>query len=426
VITHPVLQRLVGAGIRLGLERVEAFLHELGDPHLAVPVVHVAGTNGKGSTCAFLESALVAGGKRVGVFTSPHLQHVNERIRIQGRPIDDATLSALLEEVVSRARVWATDALPHLGVEEQPLTYFEAMTAAAFLHLSRCDLDVAVIEVGLGGRLDATNVVSASVSAITSVGLDHCDKLGPDHASVAAEKAGILRRDVPAVIGPLSREALAVVRSMAGERGTPLWVAGAQFRTGGSADTFSWEDDELRLAELSSGLPGHHQVENAGVAIAALRLLGRQHPSLAVSEAALRHGLAHAMNPGRCEWLSSNLLVDGAHNVEGARRLADYLRGLPRSARRTLLLGMGCDKNPRSVAAALSGEVDRVLTTSCRHPRAHTPGGLAEVLVGLDVPVMPAGPVESALPLARDGGGLVVVAGSLYLAGAIRDLVGAT
>ena len=426
MITHPVLQRLTGAGVRLGLERVQAFLHALGDPHLAVPVVHVAGTNGKGSTCSFLEAALVAAGFRVGVYTSPHLQQVNERIRVQGRPISDEALSQLLDEVAGRAKVWATDELPALDREAWPLTYFEAMTAGAFLHLSRQQLDVAIIEVGLGGRLDATNVASSSVSAITSVGLDHCDKLGPDHASVAGEKAGILRTDVPAVIGPLSREALAVVRSMAGERGTPLVVAGRDYRTEGRSDDFDFEGLGLHLRGLKSGLPGRHQVENAGVAIAVLHALGVTHPELQVPEAALRHGLAHAMNPGRCEWLSSNLLVDGAHNEEGARCLADYLRELPRPARRTLLLGMGADKDPRTVAAALSGVVDRVFTTSCRHPRAQTPGGLAEALVGLDVPVMPAGPVEDALPMARDGGGLVVVAGSLYLAGAVRDLVGAT
>ena len=426
MITHPVLQRLTGAGVRLGLERVQDFLRALGDPHLAVPVVHVAGTNGKGSTCAFLEAALVAAGLRVGVYTSPHLQHVNERIRVQGRPITDDELSALLDEVAGRAKVWGADALPALERDAQPLTYFEAMTAAAFLHLSRQRLHVTIIEVGLGGRLDATNVVRSSVSAITSVGLDHCDKLGPDHASVAGEKAGILRPNVPAVIGPLSREALAVVRSMAGERGTPLVVAGRDYRTEGRSDDFDFEGLGLRLSHLKSGLPGGHQVENAGVAIAVLQALGSAHAGLRVPETALRHGLAHAMNPGRCEWLSSNLLIDGAHNEEGARSLADYLRGLPRSARRTLLLGMGSDKDPRTVAAALSGVVDRVFTTSCRHPRAQTPGGLAEALVGLGMPVMPAGPIEDALPLARDGGGLVVVAGSRYLAGAERDLVGAT
>ncbi len=414
--THPVLARLARFGVRLGLDRMDSFLDTLGAPQHSFPVVHVAGTNGKGSTVRMIGSILHAAGHRVGEFTSPHLQHINERIQIDGRPISDDDLNALLEELCGSSRAWAR---VNSG-GPQPLTYFEMMTAAAFLHMARREIDVAVIEVGLGGRLDATNVVDPAVTVITHIGLDHTAHLGPDVACIAAEKAGIVKPGRPLVVGPLVADAAKVIRTAAAERGVPLLEMGRHFRAHGGAHTMTWSDGALTLTELELSLPGDHQVENAAVAIAAVRQL--ESPP---AEAAIRMGLRTARHRGRLEWLAPDLLVDCAHNGDGAARLADYLRALPHRGPRTLLLGMSDDKDVRRVVVALAPWFDRVFTTCCTHPRALSPGDLAERITGLDVPVLPAGPIEQALPLARGGDRQVVVAGSVFLAGAVRELVGA-
>jgi len=217
---HPLLHQLSRFGIHLGLDRMRGFLEGLGSPHLKFPAVHIGGTNGKFSVTRLVASALQQEGYRVGVTISPHLQQVNERMSIDGQDISDAALDALLQEVDVARRAWAREQgdLP----EDRVLTYFEVVTAAAFLWFAQEKVDVAVVEVGLGGRLDATNVLDGVVSAIVSVGIDHTEKLGPDLASIAAEKAGIFKPGRPAVVGPLHPSAMRVVRAIAGERGTPL------------------------------------------------------------------------------------------------------------------------------------------------------------------------------------------------------------
>ena len=422
MISHPVLNHLGRFGIHLGLERMSGFLGALGDPHRAFPSIHVAGTNGKFSVVQMLTSVLGVEGYKVGVYTSPHLQRVNERIRIGDEEISDAALGALLDELDVARRTYAAENLAGVPGDEL-LTYFEILTAAAFLHFARQAVDVAVVEVGLGGRLDATNVVESVVSGIVSVGLDHMDRLGPDHASIAAEKAGILKPGVPAVVGPLPLPAMRTVRAIAADRGSPLYVPDAEYRLKGRKASFQWACGSAGLRELSINVDGAHQLENAGVALTMLHLLPAQ---LAVSEQSMRAGLAATRIPGRLEWLAPDLLVDSAHNAEGAARLAEFLRERSPDDRPVhLLLGMSNDKDARSVAAALGSVVDRVYTTQCGHPRACSAGDLATRLVSLDVPVLPAGPIEDALPVARAGGALVVVAGSVFLAGAVRDLVGA-
>lgn len=417
---HPILATLSLVGMRLGVQRMRSFLAFLGDPHLRYPVIHVAGTNGKGSVCRMVGAALEAQGYRVGITTSPHLQEVNERIRVGSAPIPDDKLDPLVCRVEDARRGWAQS--QGLEPAEAPLTYFEMTIAAAFLHFADEAVDVAVVEVGMGGRLDATNTVEPLLTAIVTVGLDHTEHLGPDFASVAGEKAGILKAGVPAVIGPLPTQAMAVVRSVAAERGVPLTVFGEEFFAAGSADDFTYRGPGITRENLRLSLAGDHQVINAAVA---LRLLDLLPPSLAVSEEAIRAGLRDARNRGRLEWLAPDLLVDGAHNPDGATVLANYLARLPHDRRRTLVLGAGGDKDVRSVAFALAPQVDRVFTTAGPHARALAPGDVARHLEGLPVPVSPAGPVADALTEARNGQDLVIVAGSLYLVGAVRDLVGA-
>ncbi len=419
---HPILANLAASGIRLGLPRMEAFLAWCGNPHLRYPVLHVAGTNGKGSTCRMIAAILEAHGLRVGVTTSPHLQHVNERLRVDGRPIDDMALDARIVATNARVRAWAAEALPD---EPTPLTWFEFSIAMAFLHFAEENVDVAVVEVGMGGRLDATNVVAPCVTAITSIGLDHTDQLGPDLASIAGEKAGIVKEGVPVVVGRLPHEALAVIRAIAGARNAPLSILGTDFDAAGTAGGFTWSGSSCTREGLALALEGDHQVGNAAVAIRAVELLPAP---LRPTEQAIRVGLRQARNAGRLERVDAHLLLDGAHNVEGAGVLAAWLAAAPRTGPRTLLLGTGSDKDPRGLAVVLAPHVDEVLVTRCAHPKARSGDDLLDELATANVTARDAGPIEIALPAlharARANDGLLIVAGSLYLVGAARDVLG--
>jgi dihydrofolate synthase/folylpolyglutamate synthase len=414
------LTELVRFGQRLGLERMASFLRWLGDPHQHAPVIHVAGTNGKGSVVRMAGAMLRAQGLRVGEYTSPHLQQVNERIVVDGKPISDTALTELLQQLVAARDVWIGAASSGTG---GGLTYFEVMTAAAFLHFCREDVDIVVLEVGLGGRLDATNVVTPAVSAIVSIGLDHTQQLGPDVASIAAEKAGIVKPGVPVVVGPLEPAALRVVRSIAAERDAPLVAPPDDFRVDDRrGQGFCYRGPERDLDGLELELRGGHQAWNAGVALA---LMDRLPAHLRPDDAACRAGLSTVQHPGRIERIEANLWLDCAHNPVGAEQLAIFLRDLPADVRpRTLVLGMSGEKDARGVARALAPLMERVFTTHCAHPRAMSAGELATHLVDLSCPVLPAGPIEEALPMVRQMPGPVLVAGSVFLVGAVRDLLG--
>lgn len=418
MITHPVLTRLAASGVKLGLDRIEAFLDHLGAPHRCAPVVHVAGTNGKGSVCTMVTEALVAAGLRVGTNLSPHLEHVNERFRLDGVPVDDATLDAALDKLDARRAAWAAD---H-GLPDDALTYFELATALAFVLFADAQVDVMVIEVGLGGRLDATNVVEPAVCAITSIGLDHTEVLGDTLAAIAGEKAGILAPGVPAVVGPLAPEALDVVRRCAARVGAPLWVDGQALRAEASPDGWTFTTPVGTLGPVRLAMAGDHQGHNALLAVAALQRLVQA--GLVIPDAAIVAGVGRAVLAGRIERLRDDLVVDGAHNPAGAATLADWLAGQPRPARRVLLLGMGEERDPHTVTAPLLPHVDAVITTACAHPKARDAASLAARLGVLSVPVSAGGPIEVALPAAVADADEVIAAGSLYLVGAVRALVG--
>lgn len=404
--------------MKMGLGRMRSYLEWLGDPHLAYPVIHVAGTNGKGSVCRMLGAILQKQGYKVGITTSPHLQEVNERIRIGASPISDGDLDRLVQRLDVVRRAWARSTL---GPPDEflPLTYFEFSTAAAFAHFADEKVDIAVVEVGMGGRLDATNVCSPLLTAIVTVGLDHTEQLGPDHASIAAEKAGILKPGVPAVVGPLPSPAMAVVRSVAAERAVPLKIYGDHYQASGDGDNFRYQAEGVIRDGLRLGLAGDHQLVNAAVAMQLIDLLPA---NLRCSEQAVREGLLAARNRGRLEWLAPDVLVDGAHNPDGAMVLANHLARLPHDRPRTLLLGGGTDKDIRSVATTLAPVVDRIVTTACDHPKARSAEDIAREIAGLPIPIAVGGELASALSAVRDGS-LVIVAGSLYLVGAARTLI---
>jgi dihydrofolate synthase / folylpolyglutamate synthase len=385
---HRYLDSLVHFGQKFGLETIQRLCEGLGHPETAYTTFLIAGTNGKGSVAAYLDHALRAAGKRVGRYTSPHLVRVNERIVVDGREIDDHELAGVL------ARVQAVVAQP---------TYFEALTAAAFEHFRAAGVDVAVLEVGMGGRLDATNVADPLVSAIVSIDFDHQVYLGTTLGEIAYEKAGVLRPGRVTVVGPLPDEAMAAVKAQAA-------VVGAHIRVASGTDR-----------RLEAPLPGAHQRDNLRVAVGVLEAAAEA--GFAVDLDAATTGLAGTSWPGRLQWLGGDvpLLLDGAHNVAGARALAAYLdaRGEPF----VLLFGAMRDKAFADMAAILFPRAREVVLTTPPAARAAT----ADELLAAAPRTCHAVPeVGAALALARErarGIGPVVVAGSLYLVGAVLALI---
>lgn len=327
-MSHPdvILARLLRLHpklIDLSLGRIERLLAGLGDPHRHLPpVIHVAGTNGKGSTVAFLRAMLEASGRTVHTYTSPHLVRFNERISVAGRTVDDEALSALLLECEEANR-------------GEPITFFEITTAAALLAFARTPADVALLEVGLGGRLDATNVVERpAVCAITPIGLDHQQYLGDTLTEIAGEKAGILKAGVPAAIAPQPPEAGQAIDAQARAMGAPLHRAGREWRAAPTGDGFVYVGDRWRLELPLPALAGRHQIDNAGTAIACLERFEEG----AVSPEAIRRGLRSVRWPARLQRLrngplqellsaGSELWLDGGHNAAAGQALAAAAAG---------------------------------------------------------------------------------------------------
>ena len=416
MISHPVLDQAARAGVRLGLERVRTFLGVLGEPHLCAPAVHVGGTNGKGSVCAYVTRTLVEAGYRVGTTISPHVEQINERIQIDGAPIDDGELNELLEHLDRARRDWADAA----GLDHQILTYFEVVTSAAFLSFARHQVDVMVVEVGLGGRLDATNVVRPVVCAVPHIGMYHQAELGDNLASIAGEKAGIFKRRVPVVIGPVPREAREVLEGVAKHLGCPFWAPPALRREARRDGSFLFATPAGSLGPLRLGLEGSHQGANAMVAVGALQRMREQ--GFQISDDAVVRGLKSAFMPVRLESLLPGLVADGAHNEDGARALADWLSQRPRPQSRVLLFGMGSDREPAPLARVLAPHFDEIVTTRCSHPKAWDPVQLALAIQDLHPAVSVGATIEQTLPEVYAEAHETIVAGSLFVAGAARTL----
>jgi len=396
---HRYLEALSPLAMRFGLQRVERGLAALGHPERGAPILHVAGTNGKGSTCAMASAALVAAGRRTGLYTSPHLERFNERIAVDGQPIPDEALAEAVAEVRA-ACPW------HDGGEpEDRLSYFEFATLAALVHFARAQVEVTVLEVGLGGRLDATNAVTPVVTAVAAIGLDHTQWLGETVELVAREKAGIFKAGIPAVVHAVQPPGvLEVLRAEAARAGAPFEVAPA-----------GW------VGPLA--LAGAHQRGNAGLAAAALRALDRV--GVTVGESAIARGIATARWPGRLE-LVGGVLLDGAHNPDGARALAAALAELRPGRPVELVFGSLGDKDHRGMLAALAGAVRRLHLVAPSTPRARALEELRSAAASLGMAAdLHAGVGEAlgcAAAAARDGAP-VVVAGSLYLVGEARALL---
>ncbi len=406
--------------MKLGLAAIDAVCERLGRPERSVPAVIVAGTNGKGSVAATLSAIASAAGLRAGLYTSPHLVRAGERIRIAERELTDGELDAALGPVFL-----AADAAP-----EVPLTYFEAITAAAFLSFARSSLDLAVLEVGLGGRFDATNVAPARLSVITSIGLDHVEELGPTVESIAREKAGVFRFGRPALVGPCPAGARRALAEAAAETGAALHDAAEEAAISGIATSvdgtrFGLETPAARY-DLATPLPGAHQAVNAAVAVRAAELIGPELPAL--EKAALVRGVAATRWPGRLEKMPVRgrvVLLDGCHNPAGAGAIARFLGDTGFAGRARLIFGAMADKDVEGMAASLFPAVASVFLIPAPSPRGATGEELLArtSAVRRDSVVRPS--LEAALRevLADPGADAapIIVAGSLYLVGEARE-----
>ncbi|WP_102128503.1 bifunctional folylpolyglutamate synthase/dihydrofolate synthase [Deinococcus planocerae] len=389
-------------GVHPGLSRVRALLARLGDPQERFRAVLVGGTNGKGSTAANLASSLTAAGERTGLFTSPHLTRFAERFVVAGAELPPD----VVREALGHVR-------PH--AEAQGASFFEIVTALGCLLFAGAGVGVAVMEVGLGGRLDATNVLDPELSVITNVALDHTAILGETREAIAGEKAGILRAAHPAVTG-VDADLLPLLEA----RGADLWALGRQVTLETTSLGWNGWDVRLRLpgAVLAFRTPllGEHGARNAALAAAAAHRLG-------VGEGAIRAGAAGVRWPGRLEvlpWRGGRVILDGAHNPDGARALVSALRGLG-VEHLPVVFGSAADKDVAGVAAALRAVASEViLTRAALSPRAADPADLAPLFEGL--PVRLADSPGAALDLLPPGG-LAALCGSLYLIGEVRPLV---
>ena len=424
---------------QLKLDRMRQLLTRLGQPDAGMKIIHVAGTKGKGSTSAMIGAMLTAAGFRTGLFSSPHLDRIEERFAIDGRACTGGEFVALVDQLRPVVRVMDEEAAADGDPTGGP-TYFEVTTAMALLHFVERRVDAAILEVGLGGRLDSTNVCLPAASVITSISFDHMKQLGNTLASIACEKAGIIKPGVPVVCGVIEPEPQRVIAEAAREHGCRLIQLGVDFdfqyhppgEDCGSIDFSSTSaGDELRLVGVRLAMRGPHQAANAAVALAAIAEL--RHQGWCVSSDAMRVGLSQAALPGRVEILAGEptIVLDTAHNPASARALVETLAELPRPGRRTLVLSVSRDKDVRAIARELAPHFDRFIVTQYReNPRAVAAEKLAEIVRqlltgnGAEVTVRRT-PHEAwsyvcqtATPTER-----VCITGSFYLTAEMRQLV---
>lgn len=412
----------------LTLDRIRALLRQLGDPQNRLKIIHVAGTKGKGSTSAMLAAILQQASYRTGLFTSPHLLHVEERVQVNGQPISQVNFIRCLREIEQAARVVESEL-------HAKLTYFEIITALGFLHFAQQEVDVAVVEVGLGGRLDSTNVCSPLVSVITSISFDHMVQLGNTLAAIAGEKAGIIKHGQPIISGATVPEAADVISQIAKEQDSPLKTLGVEFNyryRGGVVAPGQITRPEVSVTinnedwpELELPLFGEHQAANAALAIACVSELRRE--GFQIPMEAVRDGLSNVKWPARLEVVSQSptVVLDCAHNIASIQAAMEAIRTTFSSSRRGLIFACSKDKDFSGMLTRLVPHFERVWFTqyssSARGAPAdeladlwqHFGGGSCEVIQSPD----------QALQAARDWAGsddLICVLGSVFLAGEIR------
>jgi len=404
-----------------GLERMRRLLGELGNPHQTLPAVHIAGSKGKGSTGAFVASAATAAGHRVGFYSSPHLHRFPERLAIDGHPLPDDAFATEAQLVAAAAKRLETSE-PDTG----QVTTFEMLTAMAFNAFARHGCQLAVIEVGLGGRYDSTNVMDPVVSVISRIDLEHTAVLGRTYADIAWQKAGILRRGVPSVSSPQIPAALETIVAAAAEVGSPLQFAGQDWSWDGTWRSFEAKGPWGVFSHLALGIRGPHQVENACTALAALHHVDAA--GIPVSEESIRNGLAAARWPGRFERITvgnRDIVFDGAHTPAAAGALVEAWHDSEGAVRGTVVLGMGADKDASAFLRALQPLIGHLIVTRADSPRAADVDVIARSASALRIPHEIQSSVAAAVDAAkaRDGESILIT-GSLFVVGEGREAFG--
>lgn len=405
---------LEALGTKKGLGRIKKLLKELGNPHLSYPCVLIAGTNGKGSTAAMLASILSKAGFKAGLYTSPHLSRFNERVKVGNKLITDAELSEIALKV-KRIREG----------KSIPATFFEFTTAIAFEHFRREKIDIAVLETGMGGRLDATNVTNPVVSIITNIGLDHQEFLGETLEEIAFEKAGIIKRGGLLVTAEQSPRIKSLLQKSARKKGSAFYSIGADFRVAGANEKISYYGINKNHKNLSIGLAGAHQRENASLAIAAAELL--KNKGFSIDDNAISTGLEKALWPGRLEVLSKKpfVMIDAAHNPAGAMALKKHLQKIARK-KVIFVAGIMADKDFFRILKELSPVAKEFIIARPDTKRAAGFEPLEAALKRFHGPVINGGNVKDACSMAisrarKDD--IICVTGSIYTIGEARSFL---
>lgn len=422
-------------GSRLGLERMTVLLDKLGNPHDGLDVIHVAGTNGKGSVCKYLEEGLTACGYKVGLYTSPFIEKFNERIRLGGEDISDEDLQSFTERVLK-----ASDEMVAEGLDSP--TEFEVVTAIAFLYFKEKGADITVLEVGLGGSGDSTNVVKKPMAcAITSISFDHMDRLGDTLAEIAENKAGIIKEGVPVVSNVPEREAAQVIARTAYEKNSKLYDVSKNkfmiFDETPFSQKVSMEVLGTDYSDIEISMTGKHQGENLKTALTMIEILRRER-KIRVERSKLYEGLKKAVQPGRFEVLvggadddvhlstGAMVIIDGAHNEAGARALQETVKKYFDGQRILLVTGMLADKQIDDILKYFSQITDKMIITEPDNPRKLSVDELGEVLDKMGIEPIKAKTAEESVELAesmQDKYDLILFAGSLYLIGDVRRIV---
>lgn len=407
------LDRMYGLrrfGIILGLDVIARLLETAGNPEKDYKIIHIAGTNGKGSIAAYLSTILTLAGYKTGLFTSPHLMRFNERICINNSPVSD-------KDVVA-----ACTAFLDVDTGEREPTFFEMNTAMALYAFSRAKVDIAVVETGMGGRLDSTNVLMPEVTIISNISREHQSYLGKTLGEIAFEKAGIIKENTPVITGARQKQVISVILNTAEEKKAPVFRLGKDFRIRRKKDgSFSYSGlNTSSIPDLVAGLPGYHQNDNAALAVCALELLAKK--GILVSENIIREGLLHTRWPGRLELLDykPEILLDGAHNLHAVRNLVSHLSRVHKNREIHLVCGILDDKPYKSMLAAILPLCSRVILTEADSDRAIPASLLAESAKkhteNIEIIQQVGKAVCHALKTAPKEA-MVVIAGSLYVVG---------
>lgn len=399
-------------GIKLELDTISNILNQLDNPEKKYPMVHVAGTNGKGSTATYIASILQKAGFKTGVYTSPHLVQFNERITINGAPISN-------EDVVK-----AYKAVHKAGTGERKATFFEIATAMGFYHFAKESVQWAVIETGMGGRFDATNIIKPKVSVITNLSIEHTEYLGNTIKALAKEKGGIIKACTPVVTGVSQPSGLKVIKEIAKEKSSDLYIYKRDFsaRKESGQNVYTYKGVHKKFNHLIKPLPGAHQKENLCLALAACELIFDN-----LDENLVKEGLAITKWPGRLEHVKDNplIIIDGAHNLKAAKVLGKYLDATLKNRKLTLVIGILDDKPHEKMLKSLVPCAENIIITKAKIDRSLEPSILKKAVQKItDTPVMIIEDVKNAVSHAIDISGdedAVCIAGSLYVAGEARE-----